>query len=48
MQNDPEPGKLWWQDTPDEQDSLAKRKINCHGTSGRTCAVGTLIIAGEF
>ena len=34
MQNDPEPGKLRWQDTPDEQDSLAKRKINCHGTAG--------------
>ena len=34
MQNDPEPGKLRWQDTPDEQDSLAKRKINCHGTIG--------------
>ncbi len=33
-QNDPEPGKLRWQDTPDEQDPLAKRKINCHGTVG--------------
>src|SRR6266480_3655748 len=31
-QDDPEPGKLQWQDTPDEQDSLAKRKINCHRT----------------
>ena len=33
IQNDPEPGKLRWQDTPDEQDPLAKRKINCHGTT---------------
>ena len=31
--DDPEPGKLRWQDTPDEQDPLAKRKINCHRTS---------------
>ncbi len=33
--DDPEPGKLRWQDTPDEQDPLAKRKINCHRTSSQ-------------
>ena len=32
IRDDPEPGKLRWQDTPDEQDPLAKRKINCHRT----------------
>jgi len=33
--DDPEPGRLRWQDTPDEQDPLAKRKINCHRTSSQ-------------
>jgi hypothetical protein len=34
MQNDPELGKLWWQDTPSRQDSLAKKEDRLSLDSG--------------
>src|SRR5271166_133496 len=34
IRDDPEPGKLRWQDTPDEQDSMSMGKIICKRTPG--------------
>jgi hypothetical protein len=34
MQNDPEPGKLQWQDTPSWHDSLAKKEDRLSRDSG--------------
>ena len=42
IRDDPEPGKLRWRDTPDEQDPLAKRKINCHRT--RSMSVSSVVL----
>src|SRR5208337_1810505 len=33
IRDDPEPGKLRWQDTPDEQDSMSIGKIICQRTA---------------
>src|SRR4249920_882669 len=33
IRDDPEPGKLRWQDTPDEQDSMSIGKIVCQRTA---------------
>jgi hypothetical protein len=38
-EDDPDLGKIRWQDTPDEQDSLTRRKINCHRTRGMQATV---------
>jgi putative transposase len=38
--NDQRTSKPLWQNQPNEQDSLTKRKINCHRTRGRTRVTG--------